>query len=340
MPDFIERSPTLDNYWRSIILFGRNVASYKFALAKALLELRDHGNDLIMLDELAAPFSRHVCEHIRTNPKQATSPSSRFLDACKAHNAGKVSKEELLGVTTRIGFNNVIDAFHVVNQDEIAKRFFLDERRQNNAIRLTDEMYQLFESRQANSLKQEVEARWRLVETSWQLGISRNLLPLQYEKDSGSIVAHTNDQRINVTSSRDALNGYQKGKCFHCFDDISIAQNEAALADVDHFFPHLLKNSLAGFPVDGIWNLVLSCRECNRGRGGKSAKVPSRPLLRRLHTRNEFLISSHHPLRETLRMQTGPTEADRKSFLQSAYNSAIDVLIHTWQPPLRGEEAF
>ena len=125
----------------SVVVPCFNEAATLQACIETVLELRDHGNDLIMLDELAAPFSRHVCEHIRTNPKQATSPSSRFLDACKAHNAGKVSKEELLGVTTRIGFNNVIDAFHVVNQDEIAKRFFLDERRENNAIRLTEEMY-------------------------------------------------------------------------------------------------------------------------------------------------------------------------------------------------------
>jgi len=38
MNDFIHQAPTLDNYWRSIILFGRNVASYKFALAQALLD--------------------------------------------------------------------------------------------------------------------------------------------------------------------------------------------------------------------------------------------------------------------------------------------------------------
>jgi hypothetical protein len=36
---FTETTPTLENFWRSIILFGRNVASYKFALGKSLLEL-------------------------------------------------------------------------------------------------------------------------------------------------------------------------------------------------------------------------------------------------------------------------------------------------------------
>jgi hypothetical protein len=31
------------------------------------------------------------------------------------------------------------------------------------------------------------------------------------------------------------LNGYQKGKCFHCFGDIRIVGGDDALADVDHF---------------------------------------------------------------------------------------------------------
>ena len=33
MTNFYEVTPTLDNYWCSIVLFGRNVASYEFALA-------------------------------------------------------------------------------------------------------------------------------------------------------------------------------------------------------------------------------------------------------------------------------------------------------------------
>ena len=36
---FQEEHPSLESYWRSIILFGNNVASYKFALAKTLLEI-------------------------------------------------------------------------------------------------------------------------------------------------------------------------------------------------------------------------------------------------------------------------------------------------------------
>jgi len=44
---FTDRKPTLQDQWRGIILFGRNVASYKFALAKALLDLRPVEGQLV-----------------------------------------------------------------------------------------------------------------------------------------------------------------------------------------------------------------------------------------------------------------------------------------------------
>ena len=44
---FQEEHPSLDSYWRSIILFGNNVASYKFALAKSLLEIAPTGKSVI-----------------------------------------------------------------------------------------------------------------------------------------------------------------------------------------------------------------------------------------------------------------------------------------------------
>ena len=37
--NFIDHNPSLETYWRSIILLGKNVASYKFSLAKTLLEI-------------------------------------------------------------------------------------------------------------------------------------------------------------------------------------------------------------------------------------------------------------------------------------------------------------
>ena len=102
MSKFYQVEPTLENYWRSIILFGNNVASYKFALAKALYELKANSDDLITLDKLAEPFSRHLCEHLTHSPKQITSKSSRFLETCVQFNQGTSSKDNLIVLTVKL----------------------------------------------------------------------------------------------------------------------------------------------------------------------------------------------------------------------------------------------
>ena len=134
-----------------------------------------------------------------------------------------------------------------------------------------------------------------------------------------------------VISSRSALNGYQKGKCFYCFGNIMQSENVTD-TDVDHFFPHSLKQLGFGAQVYGFWNLVLSCTACNRGLNGKFARIPSIRLLERLHKRNEFLISSHHPLRETLIAQAGNDVVARIGFFNHVHGRASATLFNPWEP--------
>src|SRR5262249_23398057 len=154
------------------------------------------------------------------------------------------------------------------------------------------------------------------------------------------LIAQFGGQRTSVTGCGEALNGYQKGKCFYCFADVSVAGGEADLADVDHFLPHRLGAAGALRGLDGIWNLVLACQSCNRGGGGKFDPVPLARYLERLHRRNEFLIASHHPLRETLMNQTGETEQERRAFLSGAHREATGCLIHLWGPADEREPAY
>jgi hypothetical protein len=110
--------------------------------------------------------------------------------------------------------------------------------------------------------------------------------------------------------------------------------------DVDHFFPHKLKNQNQGLTVDGVWNLVLACKQCNRGTNGKFDRIPSVKLLKRLHTRNEFFIGSHHPLRETLINQTGRSVADRAKFLNDFYQKVQLNPAIAWEPVQATETYF
>jgi hypothetical protein len=162
--------------------FGRNVASYKFALGKSLLELSHRRKATVSLEELAEPFARHICEHLAKATKQGTSASSRPLDACRKFNAGQIKTEELLDTTAKLGFNNVIEAFHVVHDGEIPVRFFHDERKDNTkGIRLSDDLFKLTEQYQYRNLPSEVEARWRLVETAWELNLPRHVLSVGFD---------------------------------------------------------------------------------------------------------------------------------------------------------------
>lgn len=315
---FISDTPSVEDCWRGVVLYGRNTASYKFALASALLEMRPHSGQLIKLEELAPVFALSLARHLADSPKQITTANGKFIAACLAYNQDQ-NLNSLVDATIAHGFANVIDAFHVVSSAPVAHKFFVDERKANKGIRVTDEFSRLMVGHQGGSLGQEVDSRWRLVETAWNLGISANLLTIQH--DHGTREMFTLDRamrRKSVTSSRGALNGYQKGRCFYCLTDL-ILSGDTINTDVDHFFPHKLKQMGLGINFDGVWNLVLSCNTCNRGVRGKFDRIPSRRLLQRLHNRNEYFIGSHHPLRETLLIQTGIRVAERVAYLSGVY---------------------
>lgn len=333
---FYDVDPTLDNYWRGIILFGRNVQSYKFALGASILDLANSKDDFIPLEKLADPFSRHIVRHIGGGHKQGTSRTSKFIEACKQHYKGKLSHDKIIDITTQLGFQNVIDAFHIVNGKEIPQRFFIDERDgARKGIRLTDNLFNLYELDADKNLTPEVEARWRLVETAWDLNISRRLISVNHDFEGEQFFVSHENQRVDVTSSRDSLNGYQRSKCLYCKIYVSVISGSPAIAHVDHFYPHVLKQHGINCNIDGVWNLVLACAYCN-GAAGKGAKVPTPRLVTRLSKRNEYLIGSNHPLKETIIRQTGNDKAKRKAFLQSVYNEAKSILLHTWEPPQKG----
>jgi 5-methylcytosine-specific restriction endonuclease McrA len=346
MTEFHTIQPSTESYFRSIVLFGQNSSSLKFALAKSLLELVEGDTTQIRLEELAEPYSRNIQEHLRLADRQGTSRTSKFFDAYRAHNRDEMSFEHLHDRTVGEGFNIVFKAFHTVNRKELPIKFFEYEpytTTVKGVIRLTDELLSLKESFQFRSLSLEAEARWRLVETAWMLGISSKLFEVKHDELGNQLyLKPRSDLRVNVTSARNALNGYQKGKCFYCFSEITVQIDSAEVSDVDHFFPIALAklNASARSNLNGIWNLVLTCRRCNRGADGKFALVPDRRYVERLHVRNNFLIDSHHPLRETLIKQTGSTELQRRSFLQTKYHFAKSSLIHDWAPREESEAAF
>lgn len=336
---FTQAMPTLDNYWRSIVLFGQNTACYKFALAQALLEKAGTGVSEVPLNALAEVYADNICQHLIKSPIQGTNPTNSYLQICRDYSEGKAEQNKLIDATKRTGFRYVFDAFHNISGGELPLRFFSIDKEAKRVV-LHEEMLELVSMTQAQSLVSEVDSRWSLVEASWRMKLSRNIVSVNYNADDVVFYENNKQHRRNITSARSALNGYQKGHCFYCFSQISNRSGSTNLADVDHFIPNALQNTLEGLNLDGVWNLVLACKECNRGTGGKSDKIPTVKLLQRLHQRNSYLIHSHHPLRETLISQTGKTEADRISFLQDVHTAACQNKIITWSPKTVGLSPF
>ncbi len=91
--------------------------------------------------------------------KQGARSAGRFLDLSQQYNNEQITKNDLISQTSKLGFVNVIDAFHVVNNEDVPERFFIDERKQNNGIRITEVLYELFSDNHNTSLLEETEAR-------------------------------------------------------------------------------------------------------------------------------------------------------------------------------------
>ena len=308
-------------------------ATYKFAFAKSLLELVDKETTKISLTELSKPFSKNIIEHLKENDKQGNSKSSSFLNVCRNHIKGEISDNELWSKTEKLGFVNVVDAFQNLNGAQIPDIFYEKNYKSGKKeIVIKDNLLKLKESFHFQNFNQEVEARWNLVETAWNLNLNPKLLEVKYDEDK-SLFFLENDfmRRTDITSVRDSLNGYQKGKCFYSFQDISVVSGSANLCEVDHFFPHINKtiHNEFGANINGVWNLVLANKDVNRN---KSAKIPEKRFLQRLFNRNEFYIQSKHPLAETIINQTGNTKQKRIEFLNKQYQLALNSAIITWKP--------
>ena len=327
--------PSIESQWRAIILFGKNSATYKFAFAKALLDLVEGQKARISLSELAIPFADSIVDHLKKNDKQGNAKSSKFLDGCREFINNKITKDQLYHLTEKYGFINVVDAFQNISGGTIPDKFYEKNYSQGKKeLVVTDHLLKIKELFQYRNLDQEVEARWSLVETAWNLQINPNLLEVKYDEDKSLFFIESDlMRRIDVTSVRDSLNGYQKGKCFYSNQDISISKNDQYLCDVDHFLPHVnkLEHAKQGVNINGVWNLVLADSFINLD---KKAKIPERRFLERLYDRNEFYIESKHPLAETIVNQTGPSREIRRKFLEAQYNLALSLSIQRWEPKI------
>ncbi|WP_075831018.1 HNH endonuclease [Deinococcus marmoris] len=331
IPGFIRAAADDSTYFRSIVLFGTNTASYKFALSRALLVLAAEGRSRVTLSELAPYFTAPLLAHVQRGKRQGTVPSSVFLEGAAAHLHGQLDADAFHALTVRHAFRYVLDVYHRLPGGETATEFFQLERGRSRTLVLTDALLALSPI-ERELLEAEAEARWDLVEHAWteESAVVMSGRSPTYEEASGELVLvpWRHQTRVSLTRLRPALSGYQKGHCFYCYQPVDMTSGEAC--HVDHVFPWVLGYRLPDVDLNAVWNLVLSCETCNAGPGGKADAIPARRFLERLHRRNSYLIDSHHPLQAALMRDTGSTAKTRWAFLTSMEAFALEQRTKRW----------
>ena len=139
--------------------------------------------------------------------------------------------------------------------------------------------------------------------------------PLTYMRPRGCAAAPS-------PGVRDALSGYQDGRCAYChnpFTDIGTSR-----VAVDHVLPFMLMTrEWQHGDLHQVWNLALACYACNSAKHDRPPVADWMPWLER---RGEYLIASHHPLRETLISQLGPDHGSRHQTLARRHTEATEMI--------------
>ncbi len=288
---------------RTILLFGRNVSTYKFALTSALLELKP--NDEVKFTDLRNTFVKELLKHYQENPNQYQAGENQLTKAFDDYQTDK-NWDKLISVAEKNIYNNVFDAFHNVGGSSISKEHILFEKdAKGKKIILTDNLNSLIEDDNLKlELENENQSRWRIVEEAWKNKLSPNLL--DYNKEDGNFYSVNQHERVNIRSAVSALLPYQQGKCFYCNKKLNpeAHKDQHDFPDVDHFVPFSFFNtaiSLAKINPNGVWNLVLACQECNRGTNGKFNSPPAKSYQFDLLERNILFTQEHkHSLKNSI----------------------------------------
>jgi hypothetical protein len=323
MSEFYRTEPTARTAWRQVILMGANVRTYKFPLGAALLDLARSGRDAVSLVELATTYATHLVHRAGDFPQAPSSLSMSdqdFLSVLarereESRTAGGPT-EALVDAAVKSIPGMVMQKFHnLPGQGEAAHRFYeLGGRGANRIVRLTPDLHAVADG-SLGMLDDELDARWRIVEASFDAGIGRNLIGgLKFDETTGQLVVAA--QRVPLTSLRASIDGFQYGRCFYCHEPLGDLNGPEI--HVDHVFPFkwMTTGSWQGPDLNGVWNLVLAHDACNRKKWFRN---PTDEEIRRLVERNDAVAESPVPLRRTLEIAmgaSGPNAAtNRRQFI-------------------------
>jgi 5-methylcytosine-specific restriction endonuclease McrA len=301
-----------EDFWRALILFGKNASTYKMALGKCLLSYSKQNKDKITLDDLALDFYNLYVDRVKNKKPQGAVLGRKTYIEQEIEGVlytGK-SLEKALEVIKQKSLNDmVLKKFHNLNEQPIEIKFYTVSEN-TNTINLNKKLLELANYDSNQFFQKEIDSRWALLEHAFHNIHKIELLDAdEYLK----YVIHA-EKRMPLTSLVNTLEGYQQGYCFYC------GQNLYDI-EVDHVIPY---NAIKH---NEIWNLVLSHSFCNQN---KSDNVPSLHYIEKLITRNEFFIHSSHPIKDTLIRKLGNSEQQRRNEIIRQYQYAKNLIVRMW----------
>lgn len=308
-----------------ICRYGSKTATYKFALAMSLLDLKDFNKPIVTLDELAPLFVSNLIRHISRGKKQFNNKTgSAVIRHIYRHMEGSLGYDEMIEFVKKKWYKDVLYRFHNLKSDTDITQFYIIDGSgsRNISIELTEAMQSILNSVTFNALRDDVESMWNKQEDEW----GNHSLELKVQKSDSLNVSRPSHKTCLSSMSRKtlrhlghSLNLDNNNECFYCsrYIDVEGTTNDKELRwAVDHFLPHTLLSYNPDLPIEQPFNYVLACKQCNSSKG---MKTPPRFFLSKLIVRNERLIEIGSKFREGIIEICGGTYAYRESFSNIFY---------------------
>jgi hypothetical protein len=298
------------DYWKAIVLYGLNAATYKIALGKTILELANAGKSEIEWNTLARQYLDNYIIRLAENPKPQQSNPSRLTvmeRIVAALQANTITYNQAVERVELEAFNDVVPRFQTIGSNKaiVGDRFYHFDH--GKKLYMHDPVFKIQEENK-EELYEELDARWGLLEGAFTLANG----DYQLTNDIREIYLKSGYQRMNITNNIPFLQGYQGNVCFYCGE--KMGSNNI---HVDHVLPRQVVQH------DEIWNLVLSHDICNLH---KNDALIGAHYLEKLMARNENIMGSNHPWKKKIADALGSTPKKRIQTTRYHYENIRTVL--------------
>ena len=202
---------TLEDYWRALILYGQQVATYKIALGMSLVNFVNINKTIVTIDELAEEFFELYQKRLQNNMPQLNLPNRLTVmeRVVKNYTSQKLDRTAAIEKIAKDAFHDVIPRFHTLNRESLPINFY---EFNDGKLSLTDNAFKIFSDQKNKDLVTELNSRWDLLEAAFLINRENNELI----NDLRKFYLLKGYERTDVTKTRPVLNGYQKGICFYC----------------------------------------------------------------------------------------------------------------------------